>query len=208
MKERIHYLIEGALAIAIIILFVLLFTGTKKEVNGFVSEAPKSGDGQETKMPFALVDVDSLLLNYTFCIDLNEQMVKKIENSSATLTAKGRQLQADINEFQKKVELNSFLSQQSYDSQLQQLNKKQEDYQLLEQKMRQELEEEQYRINVEVRSMVLNYMNDYNKSKGFHIIFGKRGDNILYADDVYDVTGEVIDFFNRQHALAPEGKKE
>ena len=208
MKERIHYLIEGALAIAIIILFVLLFMGTKKEGNGFVAETPQNSDGQETKMPIALVDVDSLLLNYTFCIDLNEQMVKKIENSSATLTERGLKLQAEINEFQKKVELNSFLSQQSYDTQHQQLIKKQEDYQLLEQKMRQELEEEQYRINVEVRSMVLKYMNDYNKSKGFHIIFGKRGDNILYADDVYDVTGEVIDFFNKQHALAPEGKKE
>jgi outer membrane protein len=207
MKEKIHYVIEAVLAVAVVVLFVLQFSGNKKSTP---ADAAATGDDSASgiSMPIAFIDVDSLMSNYTYSIDLNEQITKKYENSRANLTEKLRKLQSEVADFQRKVETNAFISRERAEAEQQRLMKNDQDLQQLQAQMSQELGEEQLRMNEELRKNIIRQLREYNKDKGYQIVYGKMNDNILYADDAYNITGEVIEFLNRQHASSPAAKPE
>ncbi|MDR2776159.1 MAG: OmpH family outer membrane protein [Tannerella sp.] len=205
MKEKIHYVIEAVLGVAIIVLFVMQFSGNKKSAS---SDATVTDDALMSggTMPIAFIDVDSLMASYTYSIDLNEQITKKYENSRANLTEKLRKLQSDAADFQRKVETGSFISRERAETEHQRLMKKDQDLQELQAQMSRDLGEEQLRMNEELRRTIILQLREFNKGKEYQIIYGKMNDNILYADDAYNITGEVIDFLNRKHALSPAAK--
>jgi outer membrane protein len=205
MKEKIHYVIEVALSVAVIILFVIQFSGNKKSASGDAAVTDSAFVSGGT-MPIAFIDVDSLMANYTYSIDLNEQITKKFENSRANVTEKLRKLQSDAADFQRKVETGSFLSRERAEAEQQRLMKRDQDLQEFQAQMSQELLEEQQRMNEELRKTIMLQLREYNKGKGYQIVYGKLNDNILYADDAYNITSEVIDFLNRRHASSPATK--
>jgi outer membrane protein len=205
MKGKVHYVIEAVLAVAVVILFILQFSGAKKSVADNVS-VTEDVSAAGNPMPVAFIDVDSLISNYTYSIDLNEQITKKYENSRASLTEKLRKLQSDATDFQRKAETGSFLSRERMEAEQQRIMKKDQELQELQAQMAQELTEEQARINGELRNTIVSQLREFNKGKGFHIVYGKMNDNILYADEAYNITGEVIDYLNKQHASSPAAK--
>ena len=75
--KNINYIINGVLAVCIVILFILHFTG-KKESS--VAPAFVAGADSAKMLPVAYVDIDSLLLNYNFSKDLNERIVTTQES--------------------------------------------------------------------------------------------------------------------------------
>lgn len=205
MKEKVHYVIEAVLAVAVVILFILQFSGGKKSITTAAS-VTEGESASESAMPIAFIDVDSLMSNYTYSIDLNEQNTKKVENSRAILTEKLRKLQVDATDFQRKAETGAFLSRERMEAEQQRLMKRDQELQELQAQMSQELGEEQLRMNEELRKMVITQLTEFNKGKGYHIVYGKMNDNILYADEAYNITKEVIDFLNRQYASSPVTK--
>ena len=94
--KNINYIINGVLALAVVILFVLQFTGKKESgvTKTFTAEESASG-----LLPIAYVNVDSLLLNYNYSKDLNEIIIKKQENSRASVNQKLRSLQTEMQDF-------------------------------------------------------------------------------------------------------------
>jgi outer membrane protein len=207
MKDKLHYIVEAALAVAVLILFILNFSGkagaSKPDENVVVN------DNESVKhLPIAYVDVDSLMSNYNYSIDLNEQIAKKYENSKASLTEKLRKLQADAAEFQRKAETNAFLSRERAEAEQQRILKKQDELQKLEAEYTQDLAMEQNRMNEELRSTIISQMRKFNSDKRYQIIFGKMNDNILFADGAYNITAEVIEFLNKSYQASPVIKPE
>ena len=201
MKEKIHYVIEAALAVAVVILFIFQFSGNK-------SDSTESFSGSEVSfgeaMPMAYINVDSLMLNYTYSIDLNEQLMRKFENSQANLTERMRKLQADAEGFQRKVQTGSFLSQERAEAERDRIVKSEEEYRRLEQKLSQDFNDEQVRMNEELRNTIITNLREFNKDKKYHIVYGKLNDNILYADEAYNITEDVIKFLNMKYAGSPQ----
>ena len=205
MKEKIHYAIEAVLAVAVVILFVFQFSGNKKpsNANAVVSEGQAPSG---VVMPIAYIDVDSLMSNYTYSVDLNEQITKKYENLRANFTERARKLQTEVAEFQRKYETGSFLSAERAQSEAQRLQKKEEDLQQLQVQMGEEFDTERYRINEQLRNTIITQLREFNQDKGYQFVYGKMNDNILYADDAYNITAEVIDFLNKKYAASPVTK--
>ena len=205
MKEKLHYAIEAVLVVAVIILFVFQFSDNKKSSKADNAISEGKGESGET-MPIAYIDVDSLMSNYTYSIDLNEQLTKKAENSRVNLATRMRRVETELAEFQRKYEANAFLSQDRAKSEYDRIMKLQEDLRVYEAQITQEFNEEQFRVSEELRKTIISQLREYNKSKGYHIVYGKMNDNILYSDDVYNITADVIDFFNKNHATSPAAK--
>jgi outer membrane protein len=198
MKDKIHYLIEGALGIAVIVLFALFFSGNKKVVFS-ENNSLDTGSYAGSPLPIAYIDVDSLLLKYQYSIDLQEQITRKYENMHANLTVKLRNFQSEIADFQRKADTGSFASMERAKSEEQRLTKKRDDLQQFEASQTKELQEEAERLNEEMHKTIISQLKDFNQAKGFHVIFGKLGDNIFYADKVYNITNEVVEFLNKNY---------
>ncbi|HAD01328.1 MAG: OmpH family outer membrane protein [Parabacteroides sp.] len=198
--KNINYIINGVLALAVVILFVLQFTGKKESgvTKTFTAEESASG-----LLPIAYVNVDSLLLNYNYSKDLNEIIIKKQENSRASVNQKLRSLQTEMQDFQRKVENNAFLTRERAEQEQARLMKKQQELQDFDNRLAQELVSEQQRLNEQLRDTLVSQLRVYNKDKGYQVILSNTmGDNILLAGDAYDITKEVIEYLNKNYAPA------
>ena len=200
--KNINYVINGVLAVAVVILFVMQFSGKEESK---ATKAVVSGEEMAT-LPVAYVNVDSLLSNYNYSIDLNEVILKKQENSRANITQKARSLESEMKDFERKYQNNAFLTRERAEQEQQRLLKKRQDLTELDQRLAQELMTEQQKMNEQLRDTVVAQIKMYNADKGYQIIFSNTmGDNILWAADQYDITAELIKFFNQRYN-APSGK--
>ena len=196
--KNVNYIINGVLAVAVVILFVMQFSD-KKETRNVRPVA--SGENLTGTLPVAYVNVDSLLENYNYAKDLNEIILKKSENSRASVNQKATSLRSEMQEFQRKIENNAFLTRERAEQEQQRLLQKQQELQELDARLSQELMNEQQKLNEQLRDTVVAQLKVFNKDKGYQIIYSNTlGDNILLANDIYDITAEVLDYLNKNYS--------
>ena len=196
--KNINYIINGVLAVAVVILFVMQFSD-KKETRNVRPVA--SGENLTGTLPVAYVNVDSLLENYNYAKDLNEIILKKSENSRASVNQKATSLRSEMQEFQRKIENNAFLTRERAEQEQQRLLQKQQELQELDARLSQELMNEQQKLNEQLRDTVVAQLKVFNKDKDYQIIYSNTlGDNILLANDIYDITAEVLDYLNKNYS--------
>ena len=197
--KNINYVINGVLAVAVVILFVMQFSG-QKESRVTRTFATSEGNSGSTVLPVAYVNVDSLLLNYNYAKDLNERILKRQEDSRANITQKARSLESEMQDFRRKIENNAFLTRERAEQEQQRLLKKQQELQNLDNQLAQELAAEQLKLNEQLRDSIVSQLRVFNQDKGFQLVFSNTvGDNILYANEVYDITPELIDYLNKNY---------
>ena len=143
-------------------------------------------------MKIAYVEVDSIMTNYTFCKDYSLILQKKGQNIQNTLEAKQRQLQAAAANFQQKVQQNAYTQEQAQSIGAG-LQKQQNDLQVLNQRL---------------RDSIQHFLAEYNKDKKYALILSKAGDNILYANESYNITKDVIAGLNKAYKPSAAMKKE
>ena len=193
----ISLVLNGILLIAVIILFYLVLG---KDSNKPANMVMKAGNSTLSgTLPIAYVNVDSLLLNYTFAKNANETLIKKQEDSRLTLNSRARQLQIEMSEFQRKLENNAFLSRERAEAEQSRLMKKQQDLQQMEGAMSQQLMEQQQKMSEQLRDTINAFMKDFNKDNRYQMIISNTAnDNVLYAGKSYDITSAVIAKLNER----------
>ena len=195
--NKTQIIIDSVLGVAVVVLFVLFFTS--KSQSPVASSAPlKEYTGEA--LPIAYLNIDSILLNYSFAIEANEKLVSKQEDARLKLNTKLRTLQNEMQEFQRKYENNAFLSAERAQKEYEKLQKKQQDLQLLEQKLSQEILEENQALNLQLADSLTSYLNIFNADGRYQIILSNTAkDNVLMSDDRYDITKEVVEGMNARY---------
>ncbi|MDM8338642.1 OmpH family outer membrane protein [Mediterranea massiliensis] len=195
--KRINYLLNGLAALALIVLFAQC---AGKSENQSANNSSSQAAGL-SGMKIAFVEVDTLLAKYNFCIDLNEAMVKKSENVRLTLNQKAAELEKQKREFQTKYENNAYLSQERAQQEYNRIAKQEQDLQALSNKLQSELMSENEKNSLQLRDSINAFLKEYNKDKKYSMIFSNTGfDNLLYADDVYNITQEILDGLNARYS--------
>jgi len=197
--KNLSLIFNAILAVAVVVLFVLVLgnktnTITKQSVIG--KDTISKG-----KLPIAYINIDSLLLHYQFAKEANESLIKKQEDSRLTINTKARQLQAEMAEFQHKLENNAFLSRERAEQEQARLQKKQQDLQALDGDLSKQLVQVQQKMSEQLRDTINSFMKSFNKDHKYEMIISNTSsDNILYADKSYDITAEVTKLLNERFA--------
>lgn len=200
MKNSTLYIVSGVLAIAIIILYILHFT-SKPSANGVTGKnlSVLLSDSSVT-LPVAYVNVDSLLMNYNFAKDLNESLLRKQESTRATLNQKEGQIRTAAADFERKMRNNAFLSTERAQQEQNRIMQMDQEYQQLAERLAQEFMLEQEKLNIQMEDTIKARMKEFNLGRNYEIIFNNRTTStILFADDKYDITSEVVDFLNSKY---------
>jgi outer membrane protein len=164
----------------------------------------KAAEVKEVKT--AYVDTSELMKQYTEAKDLEAKYKAQAEE-------KGRQLEAEINRF--KQEAASFQSQAQANGQAwaqqkgAELQKREQQLGYAQQALSQQLQQESGKEMDSLVSGVKKFIKTYGKEKGYAYIYG-TGDaaTILYAEDKFDITKEIIKALNDKYkAAAPKGEK-
>ncbi|MCK9343098.1 MAG: OmpH family outer membrane protein [Massilibacteroides sp.] len=196
--KNINYLINGVLAAAIIILFVLQFSSNKKtKVNASVNTST------EGSLPVAYVNVDSLLQSYNYSKDMTETILKKQENARANVTEKVRKLQSEMQDFQRKIDNNAFLTRERAQQEQERLLNKQKELKALDNRLTNDLMKEQQKLTEQLRDTIVMQLNSFNEEDGrkYQVIFSNTaGDNILIANQAYNITNDIIKYLNKNYS--------
>ena len=195
--NKYQIIIDSVLAAAVVALFVLFFTCTpckKCHKNEVVAVA------EQQALPVAYLNLDSLLANYTFAQEAQEKLMSKQEDARLKLNTKARTLQNEMADFQRKLDNNAFLSRERAENEANRLQKKQQDLQELEAKLTNDILLENQNLNMQLRDTLNAYLAEYNAGGKYQIIFAnQQNDNVLIAQEGYDITNEVIDALNKRY---------
>ena len=200
--KKTNFILNGFLALAI----GLVFAQCAGNNNASTASAPATDAAASSNVKIAFVEIDSLLNKYNFWNDLSEQMLKKEENIRTTLNEKGKKLEAEAREFERKIQNNGFVSRERAEQEQARLIKQQQELQELQQKLAAELEVENQKNSLEIRDSINSFLKEYNKSKGYDFIISNAGfDNLLYGNPVYNITNEIVEGLNARYT--PSVKK-
>jgi len=160
----------------------------------------KTAEVKEVKT--AYVDTSVLMKEYTEAKDLEAKYKAQAEE-------KGRQLQAEITRF--KQDAANFQSQAQAHGQAwaqqrgAELQKREQQLGYAQQQLSQQLQQES---GVEMDSLVSGvkkFIKDYGKKNGYSYIYG-TGDaaTVLYAEEKYDITKDIIKALNDKYKAQPK----
>jgi len=179
------------------IFFLVACKGTKSvsqtEQNDSIAVKP-------TTLTIAVVNVDSILLNYKFAIQAQNSLLKKGEDARLSLSTKARKLNSEMEDFQKKMDNNAFLSRDRAEQEAQRLQKAQADLQDHQQKLAYDISNEQQNLEMQLQDSIDLAIKEINKNKKFSLILStsSMNNNVLFMEDEYNITQEIVDFLNKR----------
>lgn len=201
--KNLSLVFNGVLALAVVILFVLYFSGDKDETGEHSTNASELAvDQPASEFKVAYVLIDSLLANYALAQELTEELLKKKANLENELAGKGQKLEKKIAEFQNQVQKRLITS---WDAQTKekQLTEEQQVFLNLQNDMQNRLMREEQDMNQLVYETVIDYIDRYNESNGFNMIISQTsGGVLLYAETYMNITKQVLEELNAEHLAA------
>lgn len=198
--KNISYIINGVLAVAIIVLFILFFTSNKKNAT-VDSTLLKFAEGDTTGvLPIAYINVDSLLHHYNLYNDASEELLLEQKKMNATAQQKSQQLEAEYADFQKKAQNNAFLSPERGQQEETRIRNLQASIQNQMQKLQADFYDKQNKMNNQISDSIRINLEEYNKKANYQLIFSNTGmDNIIVAKSSYDITKAIIAQMNNRY---------
>ena len=162
----------------------------------------KSQDVKEVKT--AYIDTSKLLEEFTEAKDIEAKYKAKSKEMGQELEVEIANFKADAANFQKNAQQNGQAWAQQKGAELQ---KREQQLSYAQQAMLQQLQQES---GVEMDSLVQNvkkFIKTYGKEKGYSYIYGTgEAATVLYAEDKYDITKEMVKLLNDKYKAA--AKKE
>lgn len=153
-----------------------------------------SSDG----LKIAYVEVDSIESQYNYWKDVTKLMQGKQANIQKTLQGKQQSLQQAAQNFQQGIQSNKYSQEQAQQIQAG-LQQQAQEGDALQQRLGAEYQKEAEKYQKALSDSIHHFLAEYNKDKKFSIIFAKQGDNILYAQDAFDITDQVVAGLNKRY---------
>ena len=145
----------------------------------------------------AYVDTSKLMIEYTEAKDIEAKYKAKSEEMGRELEAEIAKFKAEAGSFQKEAQMKGQAWAEQKGAELQ---KREQQLQYAQQSIGQQLQQES---GVEIDSVVISFkkfIKSYGKEKGYAYIYG-TGDaaSVLYAEEKYDITKEIIKLLNDKY---------
>lgn len=199
-----NYVVNGVLAAAVAVLFVLHFSDRK--CTGRQNPFAVADDSSQTAtFPIAYIRTDSMLSNYQFFLDLNAANMKELEDHQMEINRRRLRFEKEVEDFQQKVQLNVYITQERMRQVGEGLEKKREELERYAGSVEQSIAEKQIRLQRQLEDSVIAGLKLFNTPQRYSMIFSNVGtDNFYYVDEAYDITDEVVKFLNARYGQGKE----
>jgi outer membrane protein len=191
--KNLSLILNGILAVAVIYLYVLHFSGdAPAEAEG---TAVVSASGEMPKI--AYVNSDTLLEYYDFFQDKRTELESKAQKLQADYETRAKGLQSEIASFQRSAGSMTMNQARAIEEDLM---KKQQNLVQYQQNLSTELMQEEAKVNEELYGKVAEYLEEYGQDQNFKVVLTyTKNSGVLYADDSLDITKVVIEGLNERY---------
>nr|WP_299213962.1 OmpH family outer membrane protein [uncultured Allomuricauda sp.] len=152
----------------------------------------------QSKSELVYVDINKLVEGYE-----RTKTEREVFNQKAnTLKANADSLLVDWQKELKDYEKDRVsMTEKELELKQQLLQNKQQQINNYQQAIQKQIQEEDQKMTQTVINDINDYVKEYGKKKGYRIIFGAKGSgNIMYAEDVSDLTQTVLNGLNSEYA--------
>ncbi len=181
-------------------LLVMHFSGNKTATINKVNTTDSSGNS--TNFRIAYFEMDSIATNFGKVKELKEEMLKKENDINNELDRMERDYNNKLNNYQMKAQAQE-LTQVESERATQDLMKTQEDIKKRKMTMDQDYNDFVIREQDKIKSMIQEFLKDYNKTKGYSYIVSYEQGLFYYKDTIYNITEDVVKGLNSKYG----GKK-
>ena len=134
----------------------------------------------------------------------NKEMLRKEEAMRMKLSEKAKALQADYDDFQRKLQNNVYATRERAEEEQARILKQKDALEKLEQRLIGELSAESQKNNITLHDSIDSFLKAYNAEKKYDLILSRVGDNLLFANEALDITEEVINGLNARYTPKTE----
>jgi outer membrane protein len=181
------------LLIAVIVLYVLHFSGKKSGTSSFDAD-----DTTKVNLEIAYITSDSVLKYYEYLKVNKERLEAKTKQMDQDYRNRAIGLQGEINAYQRNV--NSMTLGQVRATE-EDLAKKQQNLQMYQQSLTQQLMEEEAKLNKELYDRVTAFLKVYAQEKNLRVVLKyDPTSDLLYGNRALDITQDVIKGLNEEYA--------
>ncbi len=179
-----------------------LLTNCKSKSSSTAKDSNESISNTQLSSTFsaAWVNIDTLINNYDMYFDMQKELEESGRKSEAELNTKSKDFEKQATDFQDKVQKGLLTRSQAQELQQVLGGKEQELYRLRDELRAKLAEEQQVKLRI-IQQSINEYLVDYNKNKGFHLILSNTfGGPLLYGHPKLDITQEVLKGLNEKYS--------
>jgi outer membrane protein len=182
------------------ILAIVLCISCNKSKQPAVNNAKTTGTASQIASgKIVYVEIDTVMKHYEMAKDVSSSMEIKQKRLAADLDSKSKSLQSGVLDFQNKVQ-KGLVTQASAQEIQQQLKSQEQSFYQLQDQYRSQLAEDAQVNQRQVLNSIMEYLKEYNKTKGYQYILANQfPSSILYADSTLNITYEVIAGLNAKY---------
>jgi outer membrane protein len=190
----------------LLIVFVLSISCNKpKQQATALASVSETKTNQPVSGKIVYVEIDTILNHYDMAKDLSNAMEIKRKSLDAELNNKSKTFQSGALDFQNKVQ-KGLITQANAQEMQQQLSAQEQGLYQLRDQYRMQLSDEAQVNQRKIIAAIMDYLKDYNKTKGYQYILANQfPSSILYADGTLNITSDVIGGLNERYK-AEKGK--
>jgi outer membrane protein len=192
--KKLSVVLYVVLFVAVAVLFVLQFTGGKKNNSG----SPAIATGKPTQ-GIVYVNIDSIIFHFDMFSDRRNELMTKQKSAEAELNSKSSQYEKGVKDYQEKV--NKGLITRASAAQVEQgLMQQQQELVNLRDKLQADLMEEEQVMNRQVLDYITKFLEGNKSEYNYQFILGKSfGSVVLYSDSTLDITSSVLEALNKKY---------
>lgn len=200
--KNVSLVLNLVLVVAVGVLFYLHFSSKTIETQATES----SEGGPKSKAVIAYINSDSLLNNYAFSKEIQDQLKTMEGKYEAEFANRAKGLENEFATFQRNAQ--SMTINQAR-AQEEELMKKRDNLLKYQEALGQKLMQEQAKLNEQLYDNVANYLKEYGQKENLDVVLTyTKGSGVLYASDSLDITKTVIAGLNERHQAATTGTPE
>ena len=194
--------------VLIAVALVALFTNCKSKKSAKGSSDNTSNVQLSSNFSAAWVNIDTLINNYDMYFDMQKELEESGRKLEAELNTKSKDFEKQANDFQDKVQKGLITRSQAQQMQQDLSAKEQELYRLRDDLRAQLADEQQVKLR-QIHQSITEFLADYNKDKGFHLILSNTfGGPLLYGHPKLDITQEVLKGLNEKYSSKRSSSKD
>jgi outer membrane protein len=192
--KNLSLIMNGVLAVAVIVLYVLHFNGKSTGQTTAEEEAASASMGLPN---IAYVNSDTLLEHYDFFKDKRVELEEKQKKLESEFQNRARGLENEIANFQQTANNMTMAQAKAVEEDLM---RKRQNLMQYQQTLAGQLQQSEAEVSEALYDNLAQYLQEYGKEKDFKLVLTyTKGSGVLYASDSLDITQQVIAGLNEKY---------
>ncbi|HDS08339.1 MAG TPA: OmpH family outer membrane protein [Bacteroides sp.] len=189
---------SAVLAAAIIVLYVLHFTGKDRGGNIDGSAAAEER-ADTTDVQIAYFNMDSVMAQWDLYYKYQQELGKRQAELESDFAGKTETFYKSVEDAQYKIQRGLVTRKEAEELQ-QQLASQEQNLMSLQNRYSQELQEEGLVRNRKMLDMIERYVSEISKRRGYDYVYSYSfGGNLIYGAKPYDITDDVVKGLNERY---------